>query len=165
MLFIALLLLLTLLAALAARLGVPHLADWQARMRWAMALALLFVGIDHWLTPERYLAMMPDYLPYHLPLVLFTSLCELAGAIGLLLPRTRRLAALMLALYFVCVFPANLHNALQGLNVAGLPSASWYYWLRLPFQPLVILWALYAGGVLARSGTPRFPGERSPAHR
>lgn len=122
-----------------------------------MALALLFVGFDHWLTPGRYLPMMPDYLPYHLPLVLFTGACELAGAVGLLLPQTRRLAATMLALYFVCVFPANIHNALNGLNVDGLPSVQWYYWLRLPFQPLIILWALYAGGVIGRRGASAQP--------
>lgn len=55
----------------------------------------------------------------------------------------------MLAVYFVAVFPANIHNALNGLAVDGLPQAGWYYWLRLPFQPLAILWALYASGVFS----------------
>lgn len=150
MLFIALLLALCLLAALADRLGAPGVATWPARMRLAMAAALLFVGSDHLLTPERYLPMMPSFLPYPLELVLFTGLCEQAGAIGLLLPRWRRWAAVALALYFVCVFPANLKNALDGLSVDGLPSAQWYYWLRLPFQPLIMLWALYAGELIGR---------------
>ncbi len=113
-----------------------------------MAVALLLVGSDHLLNPQRYLPMMPDVLPYHLELVLFTGLCELAGAIGLLLPRWRRWAALALALYFVCVFPANIKNAVEGLDVEGLPAATWYYWLRLPLQPLIILWALYAGELI-----------------
>ncbi|WP_201768342.1 DoxX family protein [Stutzerimonas azotifigens] len=152
MLFVALLVVFTLLAAGTDRLGVPGLPDWRARMRLAMVLALLLIGADHWLTPARYLAMMPGYLPLHRPLVLFTGACEIAGALGLLLPRTRRLAATMLALYFVCVFPANLHNALHGLAVDGLPRAQWYYWLRLPFQPLIIAWALYAGGLLNPRG-------------
>lgn len=155
MLFIALLILLTLLAALADRLNAPGLADWPARMRLGMAAALLLVGSDHLLNPQRYLPMMPDFLPAHLELVLFTGLCELAGAVGLLLPRWRRRAALALALYFVCVFPANVKNALDGLDVEGLPAATWYYWLRLPMQPLILLWALYAGGLLGRKpGTP-----------
>jgi uncharacterized membrane protein len=150
MLFIVLLITLTLFAALAARLGAPGLTAWSARMRLAMAVALLLVGSDHLLSPQRYLPMMPDFLPYHLELVLFTGLCELAGAIGLLLPRWRRWAAMALALYFVCVFPANIKNALDGLDVEGLPAATWYYWLRLPFQPLIILWALYAGELIGR---------------
>lgn len=159
MLFIALLILLTLLALLADRGGMPGLSGWSARMRLAMAVALLLVGSDHLLTPQRYLAMMPDFLPYQLELVLFTGLCELAGAIGLLLPRWRRWAALALALYFVCVFPANIKNALDGLDVEGLPTATWYYWLRLPMQPLIILWALYAGELIGRRHTAAEAGE------
>ena len=150
MLFIALLILLTLLATLADRGRMPGLSGWPARMRLAMAVALLLVGSDHLLTPQRYLPMMPDFLPYHLELVLFTGLCELTGAIGLLLPRWRRWAAQALAVYFVCVFPANIKNAIDGLDVEGLPAATWYYWLRLPMQPLIILWALYAGELIGR---------------
>jgi uncharacterized membrane protein len=54
----------------------------------------------------------------------------------------------MLALYFVAVFPANIKNAIEGLSVEGLPEAAWYYWVRLPFQPLVIWWSLYAAAVI-----------------
>lgn len=165
MLFVALLMLLTLLAALPQRLGLPLLPSWRARMRLALSLALLLIGVDHWLTPARYLAMMPPYLPLHEPLVLFTGVCEIAGAIGLMWPGTRRLAGIMLAVYFVCVFPANLHNALHGLDAQGLPSARWYYWARLPFQPLIILWTLYAAGVLNGRAALTGPGERSLAHR
>jgi uncharacterized membrane protein len=66
----------------------------------------------------------------------------------LLVPRLRRLAGAMLALYFVAVFPANIHNALNGLSVDGLPQSGWYYWVRLPFQPLAIWWALYSAELI-----------------
>jgi uncharacterized membrane protein len=141
MLFFALLAFLTVLA-------VPVAGQWPARMRIAMALALLFVGADHWTNPQRYLAMMPPWISLHLELVLFTGAAEIAGAFGLLIPKLRRLAGLMLAIYFVAVFPANVHNALNGLAVEGLPQASWYYWVRLPFQPLAIWWALYAAELI-----------------
>lgn len=169
MLFITLLLGLTAIAALAHRCRAPGVATWPQRMRLAMAMALLMVGIDHLLTPGRYLAMMPDYLPFPGQLVLFTGLCELAGAVGLLIPLLRRYAAIALAVYFVCVFPANIKNALDGLHIEGLPAAAWYYWLRLPFQPLIILWALYAGELIGRakltdSRKLSSPTKRSPAH-
>ena len=165
MLFIALLLGLTAIAALAHRCGAPGVATWPQRMRLAMALALLMAGADHLLTPQRYLPMMPEYLPFPEHLVLFTGLCELAGAMGLLMPRLRRYAAIALAIYFVCVFPANIKNALDGLQVEGLPAATWYYWLRLPFQPLIILWTLYAAEWLHWPQPFSSRGERSPAHR
>lgn len=141
MFFFALLAFLTVLVALAHRRS-----SWPQRMRIAMALALVAAGTDHWINPERYLAMMPSWVPLHLEMVLFTGAAEIAGALGLLWHRTRALAGFMLAAYFVAVFPANIHNALNGLAVDGLPQAGWYYWLRLPFQPLAIWWALFSAG-------------------
>jgi uncharacterized membrane protein len=153
MLFFALLLVLAVLA-------IPAAKGWPARMRIAMALALFFVGSDHWIHPQRYLAMMPPWIPLHLELVLFTGAAEIAGGIGLLWSRTRRLAGLMLAIYFVAVFPANIHNAVNGLAVEGLPQAAWYYWARLPFQPLAIWWALFSA---QRIRWPLAPRRRTPA--
>jgi uncharacterized membrane protein len=139
MMFFLLLVVLTLLAA-----AIPGMKAGPARMRLAMALALFFVGTDHWINPQRYLPMMPPWIPLHLELVLFTGAAEIAGGIGLLIPKLRRLAGAMLALYFVAVFPANIHNALNGLTVEGLPQVQWYYWVRLAFQPLAVWWALYS---------------------
>ncbi|MEX0591358.1 MAG: DoxX family protein [Xanthobacteraceae bacterium] len=148
MLFFALIGALTLLAALAARLGVPGLDDWRACMRWGLAIALVFTGVDHLLLPVRYLPMLPDFVPYPNEIVALTGLCEIAGAFGLLIPRLRKLAGVMLAIYLVAVFPANIKNAIEGLSVEGLPSANWYYWARLPFQPLAVWWSLYAAAVV-----------------
>lgn len=138
-----------LLAVLTAAIALVHRkSDWPQRMRLAMAVALIAVGSDHWLNPGRYLPMMPPWIPLHLELVLFTGAAEIAGALGLMWARTRSLAGLALAAYFVAVFPANIHNALNGLAVEGLPQASWYYWARLPFQPLAIWWALFSARLI-----------------
>jgi uncharacterized membrane protein len=117
-------------------------------MRWGLSLALVSTGIYHLLTPGRYLPMMPSFVPFHTEVVFLTGLCEVAGAVGLLLPRLRYLAGTMLAIYFVCVFPANIKNAIEGLSVQGLPGANWYYWVRLLFQPLVIWWTLYSSAAI-----------------
>ena len=142
MLFFVLLLLLT---SIGWALRVP---TWPARMRIAVAAALVLAGTDHWLNPERYLPMMPAWVPLHLEVVLFTGAAEIAGAVGLLVPRLRRVAGFLLAAYFVAVFPANVHNALNGLAVDGLPQAQWYYWVRLAFQPLAIWWALFSAELI-----------------
>lgn len=147
MIFFGLLVLLTALAWLAHLLRVPGVGDWPARMRLAMAAALLFFGADHLLTAERYLPMVQGLVPWPEAVVGFTGVCEIAGGLGLLIPRLRRLAGIMLAVYFIAVFPANVRNAVQGLSVAGLPEAQWYYWLRLAFQPLAVWWALVGAGV------------------
>ena len=150
MLFFALLGVLTVVVSL-----VHRRSDWHQRMRVAMAIALVAVGSDHWVNPERYLPMMPPWVPLHLEMVLFTGAAEIAGAFGLLWHRTRALAGFMLALYFVAVFPANIHNAVNGLAVDGLPRAAWYYWARLFFQPLAIWWALFSAGLTRWPLRPR----------
>ena len=149
MLFFGFLVVGALVAALVGWLfGIRALMEQAACMRWGMSAALLFFGVDHLLVPERYIPMVPEVLARPDLIVLFTGLCEIAGAIGLLLPRTRRLAGALLAVYFVCVFPANIRNAVEGLSVSGLPGASWYYWVRLAFQPVAVWWALRASGIL-----------------
>ncbi|BBK41632.1 hypothetical protein STVA_16520 [Allostella vacuolata] len=163
MLFFGFLVVLMLAAALLGRLGVAGLrdaagVDWSACMRWAMAGALLFFGIDHLIHPGRYLPMIAGFVPFPPMVVLATGLCEIAGGLGLLVPRLRRAAGWALAAYFVCVFPANLRNALAGGGIEGLPSASWYYWLRLAFQPLAVWWALRAAELV------RWPGRSQHRH-
>ena len=147
MIFFGLIIVVTLATAVLSRLNVSGLSDWRTCMRWGLALALVATGLDHLANPGRYLPMMPDFVPLHSQVIFFTGLCELAGAFGLLVVKLRWWAAVMLSIYFVCVFPANVKNAVEGLAVEGLPSATWYYWIRLLFQPIVIWWSLYVGGV------------------
>jgi uncharacterized membrane protein len=72
----------------------------------------------------------------------------LLGAIGLLIPRLRRFASLMLALYAICVFPANIQHAI----LFAEHGAGWTGWLyhgpRLLFQPVIVWWCLFAGAVI-----------------
>ncbi len=97
--------------------------------------------------------MMPAYLPWHAEIVFVTGICEIAGALGLVFPPTRRLAGIALAAYLVAVLPANVEiarDAFAGATVPGLPTEPWYYLARLALQPLFILWAIYAAGILPR---------------
>jgi uncharacterized membrane protein len=101
---------------------------------------LLFVlaGLNHFVHPAPYLSMMPAYLPWHRELVQASGVAEVLGGIGVLIPRSRRLAAWGLIALLVAVFPANLGVALHGWPGVNLPP--WLLWLRLPFQALFIAW-------------------------
>lgn len=153
MLFFFLLFVLTGAAAVVSRVGVSGVTDWRARMRFAMATAFLFTGVDHLITPGRYVPMLPTFFPFPDKIVLFTGLCEISGAIGLLTRRRRRLAAIMLAVYLICETPANVNMAVEGLSVEGMPTARWFYWVRLFLLPVAIWWALYCGGVITSKRT------------
>jgi len=76
-----------------------------------------------------------------------TGVAELAGALGLIVPTTRRAAAVGLALYALCVWPANFNHALNDIPLSGVHLGWWYHAPRLALQPAIIWWALWAGGV------------------
>nr|USU34470.1 DoxX family protein [Methylobacterium sp. OTU13CASTA1] len=107
-----------------------------------------FIGIVHLAAPDAFLPIMPDWVPAPRRVVILTGLCELAGVAGLIWPPTRRWAGIGLALYAVCVFPANIKHAVEGIPVAGLPDSWWYHGPRLAFQPVFVWWALYATHVI-----------------
>lgn len=110
-----------------------------------LAAAYVVAGTLHWLSPAPFLAITPDWVPHPETVIRATGACEIAGALGLLHPRTRRLAGVLLALYAVCVFPANLRHAFGGVG----PDLGWaYHAPRLALQPVIVWWTLWASEVI-----------------
>jgi uncharacterized membrane protein len=116
-------------------------------MRWAMAALYFGAGLVHVTSPDAFLPIVPDWVPWPRIVVLVTGMCELAGAIGLFLPLFRRSAGIALALYAICVFPANIKHAMDHVQIAGIPDSWWYHAPRLALQPVLVWWALFCTGV------------------
>ena len=119
----------------------------RAGLRWLLALIYFAAGVIHIRSPGGFVAITPDWVPSPHAVVFWTGVAEIAGAIGLMVPRLRRAAGIGLALYALCVWPANFNHALNDIAIGGnrLPWA--YHGPRLMLQPLIIWWALWAGGV------------------
>ena len=114
-------------------------------MTWSQRLLAVFftaAGALHFLRPAMYEEIMPGYVPAHRELVLASGAAAIAGALGVVPERTRRLAGFWLAATLVAVFPANVHMALHPDRYPGLSPA--LLWGRLALQPLAIWWALAA---------------------
>ncbi len=120
----------------------------RVALRWLLALVYVPFGVLHLTITERMLPIMPPAIPYPRAVIVFTGLCEIAGGLALLFPATRRVAGIMLALYAIGVYPANLHHAFNNVNVPGLPSSWWYHAPRLAFQPVFVWCALFAAAVI-----------------
>lgn len=116
--------------------------------RWVLALAYLIAGIAHLGSPAGFVAITPSWVPYPQEVVLLTGLAELAGTVGLLIPSLRRAAGIGLALYALCVWPANLNHALNDIPLGGIHLGWWYHGPRLLLQPVLIWWALWAGALI-----------------
>ena len=117
-------------------------------MRWALAIFYGVAGIVHLRSPAAFLPIVPDWVPWPHEIIVVTGLCELAGAVALLVPGLRWAAAVMLALYAIAVFPANIKHAVDNVQVAGLPSSWWYHGPRFALQPVLVWWALFCGRVI-----------------
>ena len=97
-------------------------------------------GIAHFVTPETYLPLMPDYLPWHLPLIHLSGLAEIAGGLALLVPKFHKLAGWWLIAVLIGVFPANIHMLVNDVPLGGNPVPDWILWARLPLQFVLIAW-------------------------
>ena len=112
-------------------------------MSWSQRLLALFfmaAGALHFLRPRMYEEILPAFVPAHRELVLASGAAEIAGAVLVVFPATRRIGGLWLVATLVAVFPANVNMALDPERYASIPPA--LLWARLPVQGLLIWWAL-----------------------
>ena len=112
-------------------------------------------GIAHFVRPDPYIGIVPDFVPAHALMVAISGVAEIAGGVGVLFARTRRAAGIGLILLLVAVFPANIQMLLNGIHDAK----PWWYlaalWIRLPLQPLMAWWIVKA--TARRVATARTP--------
>ena len=116
-------------------------------LRFVLAVLYVAFGALHLAAPDGFTPIVPPGIPFARDVVLFTGGCEIAGGIGLMAPATRRWAGGMLGLYALCVWPANIYQAFWHVRAPLLPDSWWYHGPRLALQPVLVWWALFAGGV------------------
>ncbi len=120
----------------------------RAAMRWVLAAFFAAAGLAHLAVPAPLIAITPDWVPFKPQVILVTGLCEIVGAVALVTRPLRTWAGIALALYAVCVWPANFKHALEGIDVPHIASSWWYHAPRLALQPVIVWWALFCAGVI-----------------
>lgn len=100
--------------------GITLLRSWPVALRGGLAAMFVLTGVSHFVgMREELISMVPPVLPEPGLLVTVTGVLELAGAVGLLLPRTVAWAAAGLSALLVVMFPANVYAALSGAAMEG----------------------------------------------
>ncbi|MEO7197545.1 MAG: DoxX family protein [Solirubrobacterales bacterium] len=89
-------------------------------------------GVNHFRAPKVYEAIMPDWVPMHREMVLWSGVAEIVGGTALFAPATRRFARWWLLGVLAAVYPANVHMALHPERYKQVPSVA--LWARLPLQ-------------------------------
>lgn len=127
-------------------------ARWLSR--WALGLLFVAAGVNHFIRPAMYAAIIPPMLPGPLLLVYLSGAAEVVVGALLLVRRTERLGAWGAIAVLVAIFPANVYMALDAQAFAPIPEV--LLWLRLPLQGMLIGWAFIhtrprGGATLRRS--------------
>jgi uncharacterized membrane protein len=107
-------------------------------VRWLLTIGFGIMGVLHFVAPAEFVRMIPSALPAKEWLNWIAGAGELAGAIGLQIPRLRKAAAWGLVVLLVAVFPANVNMAVNHISPTMFPTPPWRLWARLPFQALFI---------------------------
>ena len=108
-----------------------------------MSISYTYVGIRHFIDPDFFLAIMPNYLTFHLEFVYLSGIAEVVLGLMLLSKKTRKTGAIGIIVLLMLVFPANIHLVQSELSqsLLGVTKSQSIY--RLPFQGLFILIAYW----------------------
>ncbi|MEL7833312.1 MauE/DoxX family redox-associated membrane protein [Fodinibius sp. Rm-B-1B1-1] len=113
--------------------------------RYIIAGLFLVTGILHFIKPQMFVKIMPDYIPYHLAMVYISGAAEILGGLGILFEKTQFWAGWGLVVLLIAVFPANINMTIQSIQKSGYTSLfSLVTLVRLPLQFVLIYWVYWA---------------------
>ena len=113
--------------------------------RWLLGAFLVLAGIGHLsVQREEFRAQVPEWFPVDADVVVVASgVVEILLGAALLLGRRRPLVGWLAAAFFVVIFPGNIAQWLEGTDAFGLDTDAKRF-ARLFFQPVLVVWALFA---------------------
>ena len=106
-----------------------------------LVFILVSAGFAHFFAPQEFVPSIPTILPFPLEIVYLTGIIEVLAAIGLLLPKWRKLTAYMLIVYFIAILPAHFQMIISGTEIFGFGGKTFFI-VRVFFQliPILLAW-------------------------
>ncbi|WP_250630105.1 DoxX family protein [Rhodoflexus caldus] len=123
--------------------------EWTDSKRYIarnlLAAFFALAGLNHFVMPEFYLPLIPDYLPFPDRINVMAGVAEVVLGVGLLIAPLRQWAAWGIVALLVAFIPSHVYFIQIGSCVAGgLCVPPWVAWVRLlVIHPLLIGWAWY----------------------
>ncbi|MRK03141.1 MULTISPECIES: DoxX family protein [Aeromicrobium] len=128
---------------------MPLTSPVRTTGRLALGAMLLFAGTSHLtFARQEFSAQVPPWIPVDTDLVVLASgVAELTlgGALIAAPRRHRATVGWVVAAFFVAIFPGNISQLVTRTDAFGLDSDRARA-VRLLFQPLLVLWALWSTG-------------------
>lgn len=114
-----------------------------------MAVFIIFTGFSHFKFQKGMAMMIPEFVPGKMFWVYCTGILEIAAGIGLMIPSIRELTAILLIIFYILVFMANINSSKKKINIFKAdytgPGMQYLYRERIPMQIILIAWTLYFG--------------------
>ncbi len=113
-----------------------------------LGAALTYAGTTHLTTSrQEFQAQVPNWVPLSADFVVIASgIVEIALGLSLLLLwKYRTQVGFITAAFFIAIFPGNISQYVNGIDAFGLDTDRARA-IRLLFQPLLVIWALWSTG-------------------
>ena len=117
-----------------------------------IGIALIFIGIDHFLNTEWYVPIVPSLLGVPGFWVLFSGVVEIVVGLGLLFPKTRTYASLSGAWLMVFLYIANANMWINNIPLDGITYSTPWHVARLVIQIILILLLCWIGEITPFKG-------------
>ena len=122
----------------------------QNVFRVLLGLFMLMAGIGHLsFQREAFQAQVPDWIPLSKDLIVILSgIVEIGFGLAMLFfTRMKVQVGIALALFYIAVFPGNIAQYRNSIDAFGLDTDQNRF-IRLFFQPVLMIWALWCTGAL-----------------
>ena len=113
-------------------------------------IPFILVGIEHFRSPQKFVDIVPSYLPFPLFLVYLTGVMEIAGGLGIIYPETREITGRLMVLFLIAIYPANFNMWINDIPYNGTRLTTQGHLVRLSVQFLLIIAALGVSGDLEK---------------
>lgn len=124
---------------------INSLGKMRNLLTYLLAGFFVIAGINHFISPEFYLPLIPDYLPFPNIINVVSGIVEIIAGVGLLLPSLKKYAAWLVIVLMIMFIPSHVYFIQIGSCIdEGLCVPAWVAWARLIIiHPLLIYWAWY----------------------
>ena len=115
----------------------------QRILKYGLVFFYVIAGINHFINPEFYEALIPDYLPYPDFLNYLSGFLEIGLGVSVLFPATQKWACYGIIFLLILLTPSHVYFIQIGSCVENsLCIAPWVSWVRLiVIHPMLMFWA------------------------
>ncbi|MDC0243191.1 hypothetical protein OAK07_00715 [Marine Group III euryarchaeote] len=113
-------------------------------------IPFILVGIEHFREPQKFVDIVPKYMPFALFLVYLTGIIEIVGGLGIIYPETREITGRLMVLFLIAIYPANFNMWINDIPYNGTRLTTQGHLVRLSVQFLLIISALGFSGDLQK---------------